>query len=257
MKVQSYFATHIGLVRDENQDSVFSHPETRLFIVADGMGGHQGGKVASQMAIKILSEKLLPSLSQKTPSSDLPQALQEAYQEANQTIYNEGQKQEHLRGMGTTVCLFLVREDGTAFIGNVGDSRCYMRGESPPHPLWQLTEDHTFATNQLKISLMTGDTHTASDKNKETSPSLKEDHILTKSVGFTPTVEPDLLKRQVRAGEVYLLCSDGLTGMIPNKKIEHIMNTQKVENIPQECVDEALKAGGLDNIAVVAVKILP
>ena len=177
------------------------------------------------------------------PSSDLGQELREAYQQANQTIYDEGQRQGHLRGMGTTVCMFLVRGDGTAFIGNVGDSRCYMRGDLPPHPLWQLTEDHTFATNQLKINLMTGDGGGVSDQNKETSPSLKEDHILTKSVGFTPTVEPDLLKRQVKAGEVYLLCSDGLTGMVPNKKIEHIMNTQKMENIPQECVDEALKAG--------------
>ena len=246
MKTESCFATHIGLVRDENQDSVFCNKKHQIFIVADGMGGHQGGKVASQMATQIISDRLLGFLSQKEGKAPTLHALEEAYKEANKAIYCEGQQQTHLKGMGTTTCV-LVIEEKTAYICNIGDSRCYMY--SPGEGLWQLTEDHTFATNQMNINLMTNDKNSAAS-------SLRDNHVLTKSVGFTPSVEPDLLERQVKSGEIYLLCSDGLTGMVPHKQIQEILTTHPLKEIPNQCVQQALKAGGIDNIAVVAVKIL-
>ena len=243
MKIIAHSATHIGLVRTENQDTVFSDINNRIFIVADGMGGHRGGKVASQLAVEVISNKLNNFLKTQNKESSVSSELREAYKEANKAVYSKGQKHSHLQGMGTTVCAFFIQEDHTAYIGNVGDSRLYM---SKNNHLWQLTEDHTFANNQLKISLMT----------KEKMPSaFIDDHILTKSVGFTASVEPDIFKKKVERDEIYMMCSDGLSGLVSNQEIEDILNTYPVERIPDNCIQRALKAGGMDNISVLAIEI--
>ena len=241
MKLAFHSATDVGLVRQNNQDSILVDKENQIFVVADGMGGHQGGEVASKLAIQVMGRQLAGKV-EKTDGSLLDE-IRNACLEANKVIYNKGQKNIELRGMGTTLCAFVVRKDGQAYIANIGDSRLYMEKEGY---MWLLTEDHNFITNQMKVSFLSGETLP--------EPS-NEDNILTKSVGFFPTVEPDIFEKTVEKGEKYLICSDGLSGFISNNDIHTILKTCALQDIPKECINKALEAGGDDNISVIAIEI--
>ena len=239
MKLVFHTATDIGKVRTVNQDSLLADEKNKLFIVADGMGGHQGGEVASQLAV----QEVLNQLAGKTPeNSSIIEEMQQAFQKANTMVFNEGEKNIELRGMGTTLCVFFAANDNTAYIGNVGDSRLYMAKD---HKLWQLTEDHSFAAGQIKAAILSG----VKDN------SMQNSHFLTRSVGFLPTVEPDISVKNLEKGEIYLLCSDGLCGFVANEVIKDILFNCPVEQIPEECVKKALQAGGEDNVSVIAIEI--
>jgi protein phosphatase len=240
MKLAFYSATDVGLVRHNNQDSLLADGDNRLFIVADGMGGHQGGEVASSLAVKVISRKLA-GLVRKEES--LIDDVRLACIEANRVIYNEGRKNIELRGMGTTLCLFLIKENGQAYIANIGDSRLYMEKDDK---MWLLTEDHNFLTNQLKVNFLSGESTTSSSA---------EENVLTKSVGFFPTVEPDIFEKTVETGEKYLICSDGLSGFVPDQEIQGILKTCALQDVPKECMKKALDAGGEDNISVIAIEV--
>ena len=238
MKPVFYTATHVGLVRSVNQDSILADEKNKLFIVADGMGGHQGGEVASQMAV----QEVLKELDGKTAeNSSLLAEMKIAFEKANTTVFNEGEKNIELRGMGTTLCVLFMNEDN-AYIGNVGDSRLYLAKEDK---LWQLTEDHSFTTNQIKAKILMG----KEDINVQNS------HFLTKSVGFLPSVEPDFSVKTLQNGEIYLLCSDGLCSFVTNEVIKDILFNCPVETISDECVKKALEAGGEDNVSVITIEI--
>ncbi len=243
MKLDFYSQTHIGLVRSENQDSIMTDGVHNLFIVADGMGGHKGGKTASRLAIQTISSYLTKKLTEDSPCIALD--IEKSYEEANRRIYNKGIQNPELRGMGTTVCLFLVREDGTAYIGNVGDSRLYMLKDGT---LWQLTEDHTSITSQIKAGLLTGQ--------KVPKSPFSEDHMLTKSVGFLSDIQADVFTKKVHSKEVYLLCSDGLTGAVSNEEIQNHLQSHQGKHRVQHCLNQALQKGGADNISVIVVEIL-
>ena len=242
MKLDFHSATHTGLVRSENQDTVLADAEHKLFIVADGMGGHQGGGTASQMAVQIIKTSLRQKI--KEDSASLLMDIEDAYETANRTIHSKGIQNPQLRGMGTTLCLLLVRNDGTIYIGNVGDSRLYMLKNKT---LWQITEDHTSLTNQVKAGLIVGQ--------KTPKPAFSEDHMLTKSVGFFAAVEPDIFKKTAHPGEVYLLCSDGLSGAVSDEEIQAALNAGTGKQCTQLLVDKALQRGGADNISVIVVEI--
>ena len=241
MKLTFYSATHVGLVRSNNQDSILSNAENQLFAVADGMGGHQGGEVASKMAIQVVS-KMLDGKGNKEES--LVEDIRLACTEANKAIYNEGQKRPALKGMGTTLCLFIVnKHNDKGYIVNIGDSRLYMLKDKR---MWLLTEDHNFLTSHMKANFLSG----------ESIPTtIFEENSLTKSVGFYPTVEPDIFERTVEKGEKYLLCSDGLSGFVPYEEIHEILNTYPLEKVPKVCIKKALDAGGGDNISVIAIEV--
>ena len=241
MKLAFSSATHVGLVRSNNQDSILSNADNQLFVVADGMGGHQGGEVASKMAVQVIL-KMLEGKAEKEES--LVDDLKLACAEANRTIYNEGQKREDLKGMGTTLCLFMIsKHDNKGYIVNIGDSRLYMlkAGE-----MWLLTEDHNFLTSHMKASFLSGESVPAN---------IFEENSLTKSLGFYPSVEPDIFEKKVEKGEKYLICSDGLSGFVPYEEIQAILQTYPLEQVPKVCVKKALEAGGGDNVSVIAIEI--
>ena len=241
MKLVFYSATDIGPVRRNNQDSILADGDKGLFIVADGMGGHQGGEVASRLAVEIMS-KQIEKIRQK--QGDISSThLREACVQTNKMIYNEGQKDLSLRGMGTTLCMLLVEEDGQSYIINIGDSRLYMEKEGQ---MWLLTEDHNFLTNQRKASFLSGETGWESSA---------DDNVLTRSVGFFPHLELDLFERKVEKKEKYLICSDGLSGFVPDQKIRDILTKCDLQDIPEQCIKTALEHGSEDNISVIVIEI--
>ena len=242
MKLIVYSAINIGLVRKNNQDSILVDEDNGLFIVADGMGGHQGGEVASYLAVQTISKRM----NDKTKRTNSPiNDLKQACTEANATIYQESKNNLKLRGMGTTLCMFFCpnRKDQKSYVVNIGDSRIYMEKEDK---MWLLTEDHNFITTQQKASFLSGEPMPA--------PS-SEDNILTKSVGFFPKMEPDILEKKLEQGEKYLICSDGLSGFVPYEEIHAILKTCALHDVPGECIKKALKAGGGDNISIIAIEV--
>ena len=238
MKLAFYSATDVGASRKDNQDSILTDRAKGLFIVADGMGGHQGGGTASKMAVQIISREL----EKKSDFDTVADHLKKTILTANKAIYNEGQKEALLRGMGTTLCLFLITPDGQSYIVNVGDSRLYLEKEGK---MWQLTEDHNFITSKRKANALI----------KETMQFSAEDNVLTKSVGFFPVVEPDIFEKKVEKGDKYLICSDGLSGFVPQKDLQHILQTVPLKDIPQECIKKALVLGSDDNISVIVIEV--
>ena len=240
MKPVFYSATDIGPVRQSNQDSILTDGENRLFIVADGMGGHQGGEVASKMVVNVVAQGLAEKAQKQDITSD---DIREIVLSANKTIYDKGQKNINLRGMGTTLCFLVIDRQGRAYIVNIGDSRVYMEKDGK---MWLLTEDHNFMTNQVKACFLSGEALP--------EPS-SEDHVLTRSVGFFPMVEPDIFEKQVEKGEKYLICSDGLSGFVPYEDIHAIVKNTPLKDIPAECVEKAKKSGSDDNISVIVIEI--
>ncbi|MBC85788.1 MAG: protein phosphatase [Bdellovibrionaceae bacterium] len=233
--------TDVGLKRKLNEDSILIDKDLGLFIVADGMGGHEGGEVASNIAVNTCQEiinsyKILKS---KISPTNL---IRECYSTATRKIFQKGQvESKELMGMGTTMVMGMI-VNGKFYIGNVGDSRCYLYRDNH---LWQLTEDHSLVNEQIRAGIITEDEqHLVSGKN-----------VITRSVGFEENVDVDVFHRRVEDGEIYLLCSDGLCGMVDDSVIEDILITKEPEKVVGACVEAAKQAGGDDNISVIVVRI--
>lgn len=239
MKISSWFLTDKGRRRDSNQDSCLVNEGMGLYVVADGMGGHSGGEVASQMAVQIAEEITGQALIQKLHPRE---TIGRIYLEASQRIYDRSRNENpELAGMGTTLVVSLLRGKNL-YIGNVGDSRCYLFQK--PY-LWQLTEDHSMLNEQLRAGLIT----------EEQSKKMAGKNVITRSVGYEREVVPDIIEKKLEVGEVYLLCSDGLTGMVSNEDISNIIETKRPEDIAQCCIDLALKNGGDDNVTVLVLYV--
>lgn len=239
MKFDFYAETDVGLRREINQDSILVDPELNLFIVADGMGGHKGGEVASGIAIETVREVFM----QKSSSSRLvpTELMAEAYMEASRRIYHQATVENpELMGMGTTMVVMWIYR-GKVYIGNVGDSRAYLFRE--PGQLWQLTEDHSLINEQVRAGVIS----------EEEAPHVIGRNVITRSVGFERDVMVDVYHRDFRGDEKYLICSDGLSGLVPGAKIAKIMEEEKAEKIVTTCVKEAKEAGGDDNISVICI----
>jgi protein phosphatase len=214
-------------------------PEIGLFIVADGMGGHRGGEVASAMAIEVTQRVIREELSK--PSFDPATAIAYAYQRAATEIYERGLKEPHLRGMATTMVLCLHHRD-RFFVGNVGDSRAYL--VSPPG-MWQMTEDHSLFNEQLKAGLIR-------DIEKQ---DFEGKNVITRSVGFEIDVVCDVIEKILAPDEIVIMCSDGLSGLVSDQNIADICLTLRPELAVDRLVEEAKKNGGDDNITVVLLKV--
>jgi len=232
--------TDKGLRRDSNQDSYLVNPDLGLFVVADGMGGHSGGEVASSMAVKAVEEFVKDKNGAISSSRDL---VSKAYEEASHRIYDRASfESPELSGMGTTmVCLY---HSGTSmFIGNVGDSRCYLFRK--PF-LWQVTEDHSLINEQLRAGILREDQlKTVGSRN-----------VITRSVGYEREVVPDVLERSIQMGDSFLVCSDGFSGLVEDPKIAEILNsTSNGEDIVNKCIEAALQAGGDDNVTVLYIRV--
>jgi PPM family protein phosphatase len=235
MKFEAWAKTDTGLKRETNQDCFLIDYDLGLFVVADGMGGHKGGEVAAAMAVEILK-----SVISENPNMDPRELLTKAYRMATYGIYQRGQREIHLRGMATTMVAMLVRGE-TFYIANVGDSRAYLL---MPPGFWLMTEDHSLFNEQLKAGLV-----------KEADREHFEGrNIITRSVGFEPDVKCDVIEHKAVPGEVVLLCSDGLYGLVSDQSLASLSLSQSPEMAVDSLVDEAKKRGGDDNITLILVR---
>jgi serine/threonine protein phosphatase PrpC len=236
-------ASDTGRIRAQNEDAFHVDPERGLFIVADGMGGHQAGDVASKAVVSILPMMVAARLKKlKGPRSlAIRYWLKNDILKLSQQLHAEAAKQAGVRGMGATLVMALLRGD-RAHIAHMGDSRVYLFRENH---LSQLTEDHS-----IMALLLRGGEITAEEA--KTHPARNQ---ITRFVGMGDPVYPDVRTFPLKAGDRLLLCSDGLTGMVSDKDIATILRATPV---PQQACDllvqAANEAGGKDNITVVVVE---
>lgn len=237
MRRLSWGISDKGLKRDGNQDAFLIEDRLGLFIVADGVGGHFGGEVASALAVETVREVVShPKAAEFRPRDVLAQA----YEEASHRIFDRATQEPKLNGMGTTMVLSYVR-DNKIYIANVGDSRCYLYRK--PY-LWQITEDHSLINEQIRLGMMT----------EEQARKIIGKNVITRSVGFERDVFPDLLEREIFSGDVFLFCSDGLSGMVPDPEMCNILNVHPIEKASSLLIQKALDHGGDDNVTVVVLQ---
>lgn len=239
MRIEAWYLTDKGLRRDSNQDSCLVSKDKGFFVVADGMGGHSGGEVASSIAVETVDEVLSDDeAAERSPR----EVLTKAYETASHRIYDKAANESpELSGMGTTMVMAYLRGP-VIYVANVGDSRCYLFRK--PY-LWQITEDHSLINEQVRAGLLSEDQAKA----------MTGRNVITRSVGYEREVHADVIERQMQPGEIYLLCSDGLTGMVSDEKISEILNNHPPEKAARLCVEQALANGGDDNVTVLVLHI--
>ena len=224
--------TDVGKVRKSNQDALVVDEGLRLFGVADGMGGHNGGETASAGA----RDSLIELLQGKTPSLD---ALREGVTEANASLFRQQAEDESLSGMGTTLSVIWLSEH-FVYLGHVGDSRIYrLRGGK----LEQMTDDHSLVGELMRAGYLT----------PEEAEHHPQKNVILRAVGTEPGIDVDLAVEERKSGDLWLICSDGLHGMVSDKKMEAILSVNTPEAAAKLLMDAALAAGGRDNISVVIV----
>lgn len=234
--------TNVGNKRAANEDfyGYSSTPNGEIFVVCDGMGGHVGGAIASNLGV----ESILSFFDQE-PFSDVTEALDNAIKFANQKIFDHSIKNPDLKGMGTT-CTVLIAREPEIFIAHVGDSRIYLHSEKKLH---RITKDHSYVQGLVDEGII-------SDEEMETHP--KKNQIL-KALGISETVSPTVHKDPIhcKKGDKFLLCTDGLNGEINDQKIESIINKKSnINSVGDDLIDAALKAGGNDNITLQIIEVL-
>ncbi|MEW6325589.1 MAG: Stp1/IreP family PP2C-type Ser/Thr phosphatase [Nitrospirota bacterium] len=231
----------IGKVRQANQDAFAVDADRHIYIVADGMGGHSGGEVASWKAVETVLAVLRDPQTDENTVEPADRVLVRAIQAANEQVFRMAAEDRRLHGMGTT--LVALRLSGpTAVVGSVGDSRVYLWRDGQ---LRQVTSDHSLVNEYVRLG-------TLSAEEASTHP-LK--HIISRAIGVHPTVDVDQFTIPLKPGDLFLLCSDGLTNMLDQEEIAAALAAVGGDPsiICAECINRANAKGGLDNITVVAV----
>ncbi len=245
MRIRGWGATDVGRKRDHNEDSLLCSDALSLYAVADGMGGHLGGERASRMAVEILERILTNEDSASGPSPratasrSMGSVLKDAVIGADRAIYENALANPAVTGMGTTLTALLFRER-RVHLGHVGDSRAYLYRDGKTR---QLTDDHSWIQDQVRAGLL------SIDEAKES----RFRNIITRSVGFEPSVQPDMQDLIVQAGDCYLLCSDGLSNYLSLEEIGQVLTTQFYRDAPRALVAMANDRGGDDNITCICV----
>jgi PPM family protein phosphatase len=229
--------TDRGRKRANNEDAFGYSLEHGVYVVCDGMGGAAGGEVASSLAV----EEVLRALSERGADVALPRAAEEAVCAANRAIYSRAKRNPRLTGMGTTL-VALVVEGNSAWVLNVGDSRCYRVRDGR---LEQLTLDHSLVEEQIRVGRMS--------RHEALRSPLR--NVITRAVGTQDCVTPDCFQFEARSEDIFLLCSDGLTRELPDNILaELLVEGGPVEERARRLVDAANKAGGQDNITCIVVQ---
>ncbi len=229
MQLDSDSLSDIGRQRRKNEDACFADPQLGLFLVADGMGGHPAGEVASRLAVEGAGRLVRQELPDTTPEAEIPRLLAALCQQVSQQIYQAGLDNPDWRGMGTTLALACCR-GGRAYLANIGDSRIYLLRNAI---LKRCSRDHCL-----------GD---------ESSPLH---HILTQALGLDKPLEVYQRQLDLQAGDRLLLCSDGLTNMLSDAAICRLLSLPRApEQLCRQLVAAANDRGGLDNISVVVVEV--
>lgn len=239
-----------GMLRPNNEDRVSTTPEAGLAVVADGMGGHQAGEVASGMAVDVVTRHIINVLAREgegkkrkggTASVEL-KAIDEAISLANSAIFELSQSSPNCAGMGTTIVVTLFYEDKVC-IGHVGDSRLYrLRGEK----FELLTEDHSLVQELVARGLIT----------PEEARSSVNKNLVTRALGIEPTVESQVIEQNLQDHDLYLLCSDGLNDVLPDEEVSQILQDygSDLRGATDRLVMEVNARGGPDNVSVVLVR---
>ena len=233
--------TDVGLIRSGNEDNYLMVPERGIFVVADGMGGHAAGEIASEMAVQLISRDLgsFRGLSTEEAGSRMTTAIKAA----NAAIFERTLAEHDKRGMGTTATCLVLHGTNRYMIGQVGDSRAYLLREGRFH---QLTKDHSYVQEQVDLGYLT-------PEQARTHPYA---NVITRCVGASADVMPDIFSGTVRAGDVFLLASDGLTGMVEDEVLQSILQSQgNPERWVDKMVAEANRRGGLDNITCIIAHV--
>jgi PPM family protein phosphatase len=253
MRVRFSGAIDVGRKRKNNQDYIYLPSDMRLGIVADGMGGHASGEVASQMAVDTVVDYFYRTAEQqpltwpfkvdRDSRADVNR-MTTSIMLANLEIYERAQRDPECKGMGTTVVAIYFLDD-TAIVGHVGDSRVYrLRGND----FTQLTEDHSLINDYIKMKRVTA----------EEAEHWPHKNVIVRALGMKETVQVDIVSEQPRIGDCYLLCSDGLSGMVSDAQIAHMVRTEPdLDTVADRLVDAANEEGGIDNISVVLARIEP
>jgi PPM family protein phosphatase len=239
----SFGQTDVGLRRQKNEDSFLVDKDLGLFVVADGMGGHKGGDLASSMAVEIMQNCVAHQMKKSSENFSPRDLLIDGYLQASQQIFHKSHvEQPELQGMGTTLVSAFYHL-GTLFIGNVGDSRAYLIRDGK---MWQLTEDHSLLNEHIKAGFIR-DTEIAQFQAK---------NVITRSVGFEREALCDVIERKVESGDRYMMCSDGLSGLVVPERLLEICKMPNKEEAVNICIEEAKKNGGDDNITVVMIDVV-
>jgi protein phosphatase len=230
------------MIRAGNEDSFAAdtNGSRGVFIVADGMGGHAAGEVASEMAVQIVLQELLQG--DNGVDDELPQRLAEALRRANRAIYDRTIAEVDKQGMGTTASVLLLFQ-GRYLIGQVGDSRVYLLRDGA---LRQLTKDHSYVQEQVDAGFLT----------PEQARYHPYSNVITRCVGASERVEPDIYAGEIRVGDLFLVASDGLTGMVDDRRLQQLLQSRaSPARLVDALIAEANGRGGLDNITAIVVQI--
>lgn len=251
MKIQYAGATHVGMKRDHNEDNLMLLPEMNLFVVADGMGGHSSGEVASRIAVDTLKsffeetdgddDITWPFKQEKELSYD-ENRLAAAVKLANRNIFETALADVRFKGMGTTFVGILTTEEH-ALVAHVGDSRCYRVREGK---IEQITEDHSLLNDYKKIQKMTAEEEAA----------FPHKNIIVRALGMKDAVDVDVQRVQPRSGDIMVLNSDGLNGEVPDQQILDIVqgHVDDLDKAVEGLIQAACENGGKDNVTVILVK---
>lgn len=238
--MQAAGISHIGLVREKNEDKYIMDLQQKLFVICDGMGGHKGGKIASAMAAQVIERQYTSNDEQ-----DRSAALNAAINAANQKIWQVGSDNPEYQEMGTTATAAVIAGE-RLIVAHVGDSSLFLLRDGQ---IRKITTDHTLA-RQMVIDGLLGEDEVRT---------CAYNHILTRAVGVQANIEIDNYTEIIQPGDQIILCSDGLTDMLADEEILEIMNENKAaadpEQLARALVDAALNKGGYDNITIIVLVI--
>jgi protein phosphatase len=249
MRVSVAGNTDVGQKRDHNEDSFLLLPEENLFCVADGMGGHASGEVASRIAVEEMAEffrmtgrdeeATWPFKMDKTYGYDENRVVT-AVKLANLRIHERAQTDIRLKGMGTTLVSTFFTKSNLALVGHVGDSRVYLYRQGA---IKQITEDHSLLNDYIKAKKLT----------QQEIDNFPHKNVIVRALGMQATVKVDLIRQELEEGDILLLCCDGLSGMVTDQRMADLVRASggDLKRAVQALIDAANEAGGVDNITVV------
>jgi len=245
--------TNVGMKRDHNEDSFYLPVNERLAIVADGMGGHASGEVASKMAVDTIAsffreteaeQQLTWPFKVDRGHSQTLNRMATAIKLANQQIFEEAERKASCHGMGTTVVSTLFLDD-VLIVGHVGDSRLYRVREGG---IEQITEDHSLLNDYIKMKKLS----------ESEIASFPHKNVIVRALGMKSSVEVDIIVDHPRLGDLYLLCSDGLSGMVTDTEIAGLaIEESDLDRLCERLISTANENGGVDNITVVCARLEP
>ncbi len=238
--MKTFSITDIGQRRDMNQDYVYTSEKPvgnlpNLFIVADGMGGHNAGDYASKYTVETIVDVI-----SKSEQTEPVAIMEEAIQTANRMLIDRANENESMKGMGTTVVVLTIL-DAHLYVANVGDSRLYIVNQT----IQQITKDHSLVEEMVRMGEM----------DKEVAKGHPDKNIITRAIGALPEVSIDFFEIEIEEGDHILMCSDGLTNMIEDNDIRSIIMGQRdIAEQAEKLVETANRNGGKDNITVIVIE---